>query len=127
MKNRVYLMDGKKCIYIMYCTAGKITKKNGKYYTPTPLGTHYIQAERGKSFFLPQFGQGAQTWVSYKNHGEYLFHSVLTDRYGRIIKSEAKKLGKKSGSHGCIRLSLPDAKWMNRHAPVGTKVVIHLN
>ncbi|WP_283112987.1 L,D-transpeptidase, partial [Lactobacillus gallinarum] len=31
------------------------------------------------------------------------------------------------GSHGCIRLSVPDSKWIMNHIPDGTKVVIKDN
>lgn len=126
MKNRVYLMDGNKVVYIMYCTAGQVTKKNGKDTTTTPLGTFYIQAERGTSFYNASLGEGANYWVSWKNHGEYLFHTVPTDANGNYKKAEAAKLGKASGSHGCVRLSIPDAKWIYNNVPVGTKVVIAL-
>ncbi|MCT6848759.1 MAG: L,D-transpeptidase, partial [Apilactobacillus kunkeei] len=30
-----------------------------------------------------------------------------------------------ANSHGCVRLSIPDAKWINSSVPTGTKVVIH--
>jgi lipoprotein-anchoring transpeptidase ErfK/SrfK len=62
--------------------------------------------------------------VSWKGHGVYLFHSVIVDRQGNIIRSEALKLGHPA-SHGCIRLSLSDAKWVYEHIKAGTKVVIH--
>ena len=37
---------------------------------------------------------------------------------------EAKKLGRTQGSHGCIRLSVPDSRWLMEHAQPGTKVII---
>jgi lipoprotein-anchoring transpeptidase ErfK/SrfK len=37
--------------------------------------------------------------------------------------SEAQKLGSKA-SHGCIRLALPDAKWIYQNIRVGSRVVI---
>ena len=39
-------------------------------------------------------------------------------------EQEAAKLGKTQGSHGCIRLSVPDAQWMEKNLPVGTKIEI---
>lgn len=126
MKNRVYLMNGKKVVYIMYATAGKVTKKNGKYKTTTPLGTYHIQSERGTSFYNASLKEGANYWTSWLNHGEYLFHTVPTDANGNYKKAEAAKLGKASGSHGCVRLSVPDAKWIYSNVPTGTKVVITL-
>ena len=47
-----------------------------------------------------------------------------TDENGNYITSEAKKLGKKASSHGCVRLSVADAKWLYNNVTTGTKVVI---
>ncbi|MGO1811179.1 MAG: L,D-transpeptidase, partial [Lacticaseibacillus paracasei] len=48
-----------------------------------------------------------------------------TDVGGQYIKNEAAKLGKEPGSHGCVRLSIADAKWIFEHVPTGTPVKIH--
>lgn len=125
-KNRTYLLDGNKVIYTMYSTGGmyKRDSKTGKLKSMTPTGTFYIQAERGNHFFNQSLNEGANYYVSWLNHGEYLFHSVPTKADGTYNLKEAKKLGKSTGSHGCIRLSIPDAKWMYSHLKVGTKVKI---
>lgn len=124
-KNRVYLMDGKKVVYTMYASAGEYERQaDGKKKSTTPTGTYYIQAERGDSFYNPTLSEGANYWTSWLNHGEYLFHTVPTDANGNYKVTEAKKLGKKPASHGCIRLSVADAKWINQNVPQGTKVVI---
>lgn len=117
-KQRVYLIDHGKTLYTMYCSTGS----GGDRATPT--GTYQIQSERGDHFFNQASGEGANYWVSWKDHGIYLFHSVPVDAQGNYIPSEAKELGKKANSHGCIRLSVPDAKWMYQNIKVGTKVVI---
>lgn len=124
--NRTYLYDGKKLIYSMYSTGGMYKKdhRTGKRKSMTPTGTFHIQAERGDSFYNQQLGEGANYYVSWLNHGEYLFHSVPTTADGSYNTKEAKKLGKTQGSHGCIRLSIPDAKWMATNLPEGTKVEI---
>ncbi len=125
-QNRVYLLNGRKLLYTMYCTGGTYSrdKQTGKMKSATPTGTFYAQAERGDSFFNQSLNEGANYWVSWLNHGEYLFHSVPTVAGGAYNKKEAAKLGKAQGSHGCIRLSVPDAKWMAANLPVGTKIVI---
>lgn len=41
----------------------------------------------------------------------------------KVIEKEAKHLGTKA-SHGCIRLTIPDAKWIYENIPEKTKVVI---
>lgn len=124
--NRTYLYDGSKIIYTMYSSGGVYQKdaKTGKMKSATPTGTFYVQAERGDSFFNQELGEGANYYVSWLNHGEYLFHSVPTKADGSYNLKEAVKLGKSTGSHGCIRLSVPDAKWMEQNLPEGTKVVI---
>lgn len=124
--NRTYLYDGKKVIYTMYSTGGMYKKdsKTGKMKSMTPTGTYHIQQERGDSFYNAQLHEGANYYVSWLHHGEYLFHSVPTVANGSYNKTEAAKLGKTQGSHGCIRLSIPDAKWMSTNIPVGTKVKI---
>lgn len=120
--NRVYVIKNKKVIYTMLSTAGKY--ENGKSDTPT--GTFHIQEGKGDTFFNQELNEGANNWVSWdpKDENVYLFHSVPTLADGSYNLKEAKKLGKTQGSHGCIRLSVPDSKWLMENVPVGTKVVI---
>ncbi len=117
-RERTYLMSGSKKIYTMYSSTGAGNDQ------ATPKGTWHIQAEKGDFFYSQISGEGAKYWLSFKDHGVYLFHSVPTDEKGNFIASEAEQLGKKAASHGCVRLSVPDAKWMYEHVRTGTKVVI---
>ncbi len=117
-KQRTYLMNGSKVLYTMYCSTGSGGDR------ATPEGTFYIQAERGDFFYNQGSGEGAKYWVSWKDHGIYLFHTMPTDSQGHYVESEAEKLGKKANSHGCIRLSVSDAKWFYENIKEGTKVVI---
>lgn len=119
--NRTYIMSGKKPIYIMLSTAGMFNK-NGK--SDTPVGTYHIEEERGQQFFNQKLNEGAMNYVSWHQHGVYLFHSVPTLKNKSVNIKEAEKLGKTAASHGCIRLSIPDSKWLMRTVPYGTKVVI---
>lgn len=50
--------------------------------------------------------------------------SFILSQQTVTIRNEAKKLGRTQASHGCIRLSLPDSKWLYEKLPVGTKVVV---
>lgn len=116
--NRTYVMSGNKPVYTLYSSAGRIV--NGKSLTPT--GTYYVQPERGTTFV------GAHYYVSWKDHGVYLFHSTITNGYnGPYDMQAAKLLGTQPLSHGCVRLTVPDAKWFYQELPVGTKVVIANN
>ncbi|SEM61557.1 L,D-transpeptidase catalytic domain [Ligilactobacillus sp. WC1T17] len=122
--NRTYLKSGSKTIYTMYSSGGKYRQKNGQTVSYTPIGTYYVQNERGKTFYNASLNEGANYWVSFLNHGEYLFHTVPIDSQGNYKKDEAAKLGKEPASHGCIRLSIPDAKYLYENLPVNTRVVI---
>ena len=116
-KQEVYIKNGNTNLYTMYASTG--------VNNSTPRGHFYIQAERGYSFYNASEGMGARYWTSFLDHGVYLFHSVPTNASGNYITSQAKWLGKQPGSHGCIRLSIPDAKWINSYIKTGTPVYIH--
>ncbi len=100
----------------MICSTGVEGKE-------TPLGTFEIQ-NRGEWFYNDKYKQGAKYWVSFKDWGVYLFHTVAMDSEKNVIEEEAAKLGAPA-SHGCIRLEVENAKWIYEHIPQHTKVVIH--
>lgn len=117
LENRVYIQRNDKTIYTMYCSAGSEE-------TPTPKGDFAIENERGETFVNSVTGEGANFYVSFKDHGIYLFHTVPIDDNGEYIPSEAEKLGLEAASHGCVRLSVADAKWFYDNAVVGMKVTV---
>ncbi|WP_372487218.1 L,D-transpeptidase [Lacticaseibacillus paracasei subsp. paracasei] len=116
-KQRVYIKNGSTNLYTMYVSTG--------IDNSTLRGHFAIQTERGYSFYNANEGMGARYWTSFLDHGVYLFHSVPTDANGNYIVSQAKMLGKQPGSHGCVRLTIPDAQWINAHIKVGTPVYIY--
>ncbi|QVI34391.1 D-alanyl-D-alanine carboxypeptidase [Lacticaseibacillus chiayiensis] len=115
-KQRVFVKDGTKTLYTMYASTG--------IDNSTPRGHFKIQSERGYDFFNPEEQMGAHYYTSFYLHGTYLFHTVPTDINDQYIEAEAAKLGREPGSHGCVRLSIPDAKWIFKTVPTGTPVVI---
>ena len=117
-KQRTYLMRDHTVLYTMRCSTGSGGDR------ATPAGNFAIQSERGDQFFNQQSGEGARYWVSWKDHGIYLFHSVPIDHAGNYIVSEAEQLGETANSHGCIRLSVADAQWLYQHAITGMRVVV---
>ncbi|ETY73989.1 L,D-transpeptidase [Lactiplantibacillus fabifermentans] len=119
-KQRMYLMNKQHVLYTMYASTGVQTADR-----KTPRGTYHVQAERGKYFYSASVSEGAYYWVSWLNHGEYLFHSTPVDAQGHFIKSDAADLGKKPSSHGCVHLSVADSKWVYENIRYGTKVVIN--
>lgn len=118
--NRTYVMSGQKPVYTMLSSAGRLV--HGKSLTPT--GQYKIQAERCQKFFNQDLNEGAHYYVSWHDHGVYLFHSVPTRKNGQFNQKQAAKLGKEPASSGCVRLSLPDAQWLIENVPTGTRVVI---
>ncbi|RSX53519.1 peptidase [Bifidobacterium goeldii] len=112
---RVYVKSGSNTIYTMIASTGT--------NNTTPRGIFHVQ-NRGMNFYNPSEGMGANYWVSWKDWGVYLFHSVPTDANGNYIVSEANKLGHPA-SHGCVRLSIPDAKWLYEQLPSGVQVHIY--
>ena len=111
---KVYIRSGDKVVYTMICSTGM----DGS----TPTGNYSVQ-NRGEDFFNGEENMGARYWVSWANYGEYLFHTVPTDSNGEYIVSEAEKLGVPA-SHGCVRLTVADAKWLYEQLPDNTPVVI---
>lgn len=92
--------------------------------TPTPKGTFTNTTPVVRWGYFPKFDCWAQ--YLYRINGSILFHSVLYDsadestlRWGSV-----QKLGSKA-SHGCVRLSVEDAKWIYNNCPAGTTIVVY--
>lgn len=84
----------------------------------TPNGVYTVK-EKGEWFFSEEYLQGGKYWVQFM--GDYLFHSVPYDRDKTTVLDP--KLGVKA-SHGCIRLSLENSKWLYDNLAPGTKIII---
>lgn len=85
----------------------------------TPKGVFDI-TDRGDWFFSDKYNDGAKYWVQFK--GNYLFHSLPFKDDKSTITDYT--LGK-AASHGCIRLSVEDAKWIYDNISDKTKVIIN--
>lgn len=112
----VYAKDGKNGYIIpvksFVCSTG--------YATPT--GTFYTPAKyRWQTLDGPSYGQ----WCT-RITGHILFHSVWYYRKSNTTLSvkEYNKLGT-TASHGCIRLTAGDAKWIYDNCKLKTKVIIY--
>ena len=97
-------------VYYWSCTSGASS-------TPTPKGQFTVKA-KGLAF-----GSGYTCWYYTQFLGDYLFHSVLYQP-GSMSSIQDGRLGI-NASHGCIRLTLANAKWIYDNIPRGTKVVIY--
>lgn len=91
----------------------------------TPIGTFKIRDKlRWHELMGPSWGQ----WCEHLTF-DILFHSVYYDRErdNRSLNVSAyNKLGTMA-SHGCIRLTAGDAKWIYDNCKIGTKVIIYNN
>lgn len=69
-----------------------------------------------------------ETWGQYSTriNGPYLFHSVPYDEQdpSTMLPGEYNKLGE-AASHGCIRLTVEDARWIYENVQLGTTVIIY--
>ena len=91
--------------------------------TPTPTGTYSMAGQAGRWYYFSKFECWAQ--YAYRIYGPYLFHSVLYSEKirppcGRVLWTTGKP-----ASHGCIRLSVEDAKWLYNNCAAGTTVKIY--
>lgn len=102
-------------LYTVKCSTG--TNNN-----PTPTGTYQAGGQSGMEWYLFEKSACYAKWA-YHIVGNVLFHSVLYDLHKNLMESTVDALGHKD-SHGCIRLAVPDAKWIYDNCPPGTTVVI---
>lgn len=93
--------------------------------TPTPHGTFTSTTGPGKRWhYFTKFDCWAQ--YAYYIKGDIMFHSVLYSQKDEntLQKSSVRNLGKRA-SHGCVRLSVDNAKWIYNNCPAGTTVVVY--
>ena len=100
----------------MLCTVGA---KN----TPTPVGTFRSGEQRNRFEYFEKYKCYAQYWTHIT--GEILFHSVLYKEkdVSTVMKNSYRNLGRAT-SHGCVRLTVPDAKWIYENIAPGTKIIV---
>lgn len=84
----------------------------------TPQGVYTIK-EKGEWFYSDKYDQGGKYWVQFL--GDYLFHSLPYDKTKTNVLDYT--LGKPA-SHGCIRLTDENSKWIYDNIPSGSKVII---
>ncbi len=88
----------------------------GKPSTPTVKGVFRVQS-KGYSF-----GSGYTCYYWTQFYGDYLFHSILYDQ--GTFNVQDGRLGQQL-SHGCVRMDIWDAKWIQDVIPAGTTVYIY--
>lgn len=100
-------------------------KEHWKLIRSMPCATGRPETPTVKGFFSVQdkgdmFRAGSNTICKYytRFYGNYLFHTILLDNDGNV---QDPTLGVPA-SHGCIRLSIEDAKYIYYNIPFGTTV-----
>ena len=95
----------------------------GRNSSPTPKGTYTDTAQGARWHFFKKFNCWAQ--YAFYIEGDIMFHSVLyNQKGGKVTQSSVNHLGSKA-SHGCVRLSVEDAKWIWTNCPANTKVIVY--
>lgn len=116
---RLYLKSGNRVIYTMlsqHAMPGMLS----------PTGHYSINAYRARRFWW--MGGGADYAAGWKDYGLYLIHSTpIATPNGGYKHEIGMKLGVPGPgtSHGCIQVSVEDAKWFYSHIQTGTPVYIH--
>ena len=101
------------------CTTGSTSN-------PSPVGTHTLSGRKATTCLFTKWGNTEARWWT-KITEEIAFHSVI---YGKANDSSTLKVSSlnnlgKRGSHGCIRLTVADAKWIYDNVEEGMQVWIH--
>lgn len=90
---------------------------------PSDVGEWVLSGRTARWCDFPQWGGHAQYWT--KINSSIAFHSVIYSDYDTMTLSikSYNNLGKRA-SHGCIRLTVADAKWIYDNCGEGVVVTI---
>lgn len=115
-EQKTYVYEGSKNDWTLDKTFTCSTGIEGK---ETPVGVFTVQ-NRAPWFFSPKYGQGCKYYVQFM--GNYLFHSIPFDSDKTTISDPTLGV---PASHGCIRLSVEDSKWLYDNVQNGSKIIIY--
>ena len=109
---------GWELIDVMECSTGN--QKKGNY---TPVGVFVLDGTTHHKISGDGWEAMDANKICYvKGRGTFLFHSVL--RNPKTGKFDSESTLGKSITHGCVRLSRDNAKWVRDNLTAGTVVVI---
>ena len=121
----IYLNRGKRTVYILKNVFGEYMPYKtfpccvGAPSTPTPSGVYSI---KGKGlYFVTEAGN--KCWYFSQIIGHYMFHSQIYSSASTPSTIVDGSMGV-ACSHGCVRLYIKDAQWINKKMPYGTVVYI---
>jgi len=112
---KTYIYKGKPDAWKLVRTCPCSTGISGE---DTPTGSFSLK-EKGDWFFSDKYEQGGKYWTQIT--GDILFHSVPFAKDKTTVLDYTMN---KPSSHGCIRLSIDDAKWIYTTIPKGSKIII---
>ncbi len=118
-KTYVYQLDGAgeyQLIRTMVCSTGLQDAW-------TPRGVFLKTGPQHEWHYFKKFACWAQ--YTYYIDGDIMFHSVLfySKSQSAINRYSVSALGRRA-SHGCVRLSVEDAKWLYETCPAGSIVIV---
>ena len=90
---------------------------------PSDVGDWVLNGRTARWCYFPKWGSHAQYWT--RINASIAFHSVIYNSVNTMdlsVKSY-NKLGSRA-SHGCIRLTVADARWIYNNCGAGTVVTI---
>ncbi|MHB1313870.1 MAG: L,D-transpeptidase [Christensenellales bacterium] len=89
----------------------------------TPIGTFNMKRYHVRFGLFANDGRCGQYWSQIR--GRIYFHTILYSKKNAstYLVDTYNKLGQPD-SHGCIRLTVPDARWIYYHLAPGTKIEI---
>ena len=94
----------------------------GTSSSPTRSGTFHLKSYRVRFGLFANTDVYGQYWSQID--GRMYFHSILySKRDASSYTGSFNNLGKRA-SHGCIRLTVPDARWIWYNAAPGTTVIV---
>ena len=115
-EQKTYVYEGSKNDWTLDKTFTCSTGIEGK---ETPVGIFTVQT-RAPWFFSPKYGQGGKYYVQFM--GNYLFHSIPFNSDKTTVSDPTLGV---PASHGCIRLSVEDSKWLYDNVQNGSKIIIY--
>ena len=105
------------------CTVGDSSKGwetvKGSFYIGYNTGGYSYA--RGYSFNDSE-GHSLYYWTRFCD--DFLFHSMLYDLNSNTLSKTGNDLGVEQ-SHGCVRLRIENAKWINENIPDSTRVIVY--
>ncbi len=91
---------------------------------PSATGTNYMPTEQGlfKVYSRQPILKGPQyAYNCLRFNGPYMIHSVTYTSRGNLLDPTLSN----KASHGCVRVSIEDSRWLYQYIPYGTAVWVN--